>query len=48
LQDLPGMAEGVAAQLLPQLRHEPFTPSSILLPMRIESNHAFRERAAGK
>src|SRR5207248_1788151 len=44
LQDLPGMAEGVASQLLPQLSHEPFTPKAIFLPMRIDSNLAFKER----
>ena len=45
LQDLPGMAEGVVSQLLPQLRRESFTPAPVLLPMRIESNQAFKELA---
>jgi DNA-binding LacI/PurR family transcriptional regulator len=48
LQDLPGMAEGVVSQLLPQLGREPFTPKTVLLPMRIDSNLAFKERAGAK
>jgi DNA-binding LacI/PurR family transcriptional regulator len=45
VQDLPGMAAGAVTQLLPQLRHEPFTPKPVFLAMRIESNEAFKERA---
>jgi DNA-binding LacI/PurR family transcriptional regulator len=48
LQDLPGMAEGVVSQLLPQLSREPFTPKSMFLPMRIESNQMFKERGTSK
>jgi DNA-binding LacI/PurR family transcriptional regulator len=48
LQDLPGMAEGIVSQLLPQLGREPFTPQTILLPMRLDSNLAFKERTNGK
>lgn len=45
MQDLPGMAAGAVSQLLPQLRREPFTAKPFFLPMRVESNEAFKERA---
>ena len=48
LQDLPGMAQGVVSQLLPQLHHEPVAAKTVLLPMRADSNLAFKERAGSK
>jgi DNA-binding LacI/PurR family transcriptional regulator len=46
LQDLPGMAAGVVAQLMPQLNRETFIPHTQVLPMRIDANHTFKERGS--